>query len=364
METFRQILRAAADAGASDIHIKVGAPVMFRIQRNLVPVEAPLPTEEWLTSVLQQLIPETLRPRLDSERDLDLAVELEGLGRFRANIYQQRGSYVLALRLVKSQPRDFNELNLPDIVRRIAEIPRGIVIIAGPPGAGKSTTLAAMINHLNKTVRRHILTLEDPIEYQFQDELSIIEQREVGLDTATFESGLRHVLRQDPDVLVIGEMRDAESASAAVSAANLGTLVITTLHTGDAPRSIQRILEFFPSADREHARRQLAGTLHAVVCQKLVRSHDQVIPALEVLVNTASVAKLIENNGLEKLPAAIELGAGDGMQSFDQDLLRLVKSGAITQSEAFNQTPNPDALKMKLQGVVLTESRRILKARD
>jgi twitching motility protein PilT len=302
--------------------------------------------------------------RLEQERELDLAIEVEGAGRVRANIYQQRGSYVLSLRLVKSQVRDFGELHLPDIVRRIAESPRGIVIIAGAPGAGKSTTLAAMIHHLNRTVRRHIVTLEDPIEYLFEDQMSVIEQREVGLDTATFGTGLRHVLRQDPDVLMIGEMRDAQSVMAAVSAANVGTLVISTLHTSDASRSIQRILEFFPSAEREQARRQLAATLHAVICQKLVRSKEQIIPALEILVNTASVTKLLENDQLEKLPGAIELGSGDGMQTFDQAILRLVESGVITQAEGFSQAPNPEALRMKMQGVVLSENRRILKARD
>jgi twitching motility protein PilT len=302
--------------------------------------------------------------RLEQDRELDLATEVEGAGRVRANIYQQRGSYVLALRLVKSQVRDFGELHLPDIVRKIAESPRGIVIIAGAPGAGKSTTLAAMIHHLNRTVRRHIVTLEDPIEYLFEDQMSVIEQREIGLDTATFSTGLRHVLRQDPDVLMIGEMRDAQSVMAAVSAANVGTLVISTLHTSDASRSIQRILEFFPSAEREQARRQLAATLHAVICQKLVRAKEQIIPALEILVNTASVTKLLENDQLEKLPGAIELGSGDGMQSFDQALLRLVESGVITQAEGFSQAPNPEALRMKMQGVVLSENRRILKARD
>lgn len=365
METFRQILRAATESGASDIHLKAGAPVMFRIRRNLVPVDAPAPTSAWITSVLQQVVPEPLRERLETDRELDLAIEVEGAGRLRANIFQQRGNYVLALRLVKSQVRGFEELHLPDIIRRIAETPRGIVIISGAPGAGKSTTLAAMIQHLNTTIRRHIVTLEDPIEYLFEDQMSVIEQREVGLDTASFATGLRHVLRQDPDVLMIGEMRDAQSVMAAVSAASVGTLVLSTLHTGDTTRAIQRILEFFPSAEREHARRQLAGTLHAVVCQKLVHTKDdQVIPALEILVNTASVTKLLETDRLEKLPAAIELGSGDGMQSFDQSLLRLVESGTITQAEAYKNAPNPESLKMKLQGVVLTESRRILGVRD
>jgi twitching motility protein PilT len=365
MEIFRQIMRAAVESGASDVHIKADAPVVFRVERQLINIETTTPTVDWINSVIQGLVPEHLLPQLEQDRELDIAVELAGIGRFRANVFQQKGSYVLALRVVKSKVRSFSDLNLPEIVRKLAETRNGIIIIAGAPGSGKSTTLASMVQHMNLTSRRHIITLEDPIEYLFDDQQSIIEQREIGLDTISFETGLRNVLRQDPDVLVIGEMRDSSSVRAAVAAANLGTLVITTLHTGDAARSIRRILDLFHSEEREHARRQIAGTLNAVICQKLVRNvQGAVVPVLEILINTAPVRKILEEDRLEKLGGTIEIGGGDGMQSFDQTLLTMVKAGLISQSEAFAHAPNPEGLRMKLQGVVLSESSRILNVRD
>jgi twitching motility protein PilT len=366
MEIFEQILRGATAAGASDIHLKIGAPITFRIQRDLVPVDAPVPTAAWIQQILENIVPAHLRGRLDLDHEIDFAYAPPQLGRFRVNVFQQRGDYVIAMRLVKSTMQNFRTLNLPETVRQIAETPRGIVIIAGATGSGKSTTLAAMIEHINQTARKHIITLEDPIEYLFTDRMAIIEQREVGLDTSSFASGLKNVLRQDPDVLVIGEMRDPESIAAAISAANIGHLVVTTLHTADAAKSVQRILEFFPSDERESARRQLATTLHSVICQKLLPSSDNgsVLPVLEILLNTTTVAKVIQSGLLEKLPAAIEMGGGDGMQTFDQALYELVQAGRITQAVAIEHSPTPEALKMRMQGVVLSESRRIFASRD
>lgn len=365
MQIFEQILRGAMASGASDIHIKTGAPITFRIVRDLVPVDAPAPTLDWMERVLNHIVPPHLRERLERDHEIDFAYAPPQLGRCRVNVFQQRGNFVLSMRLVKSAMQDFRALNLPPTVREIADTPRGIVIIAGATGSGKSTTLAAMIEHINQTARKHIITLEDPIEYLFTDRMAIIEQREVGLDTESFASGLRNVLRQDPDVLVIGEMRDPESIAAAISAANIGHLVVSTLHTADAAKSVQRILEFFPSEDRESARRQLATTLHAVVCQKLIPStQGGVVPAVEILLNTTAVAKLIQTGALEKLAATIEMGTGDGMQTFDQALYEMVKSGKITQAGAIEHSPTPEALKMRMQGVVLSESRRILGSRD
>jgi twitching motility protein PilT len=365
MEILNRILEGAVAAGASDVHLKPDAPVIFRIRGELVPVEAPLPTAEWLAEVLKQIVPEHLRERLAREREVDFAYTSTGLGRFRTNIFQQRGGHVVAMRLVKGLVRTFEELRLPPIVRRIAEAPHGIVLVTGATGSGKSTTLAAMIEHINLTARKHIITLEDPIEYLFEDKQSVIEQREVGLDTASFGTGLKNVLRQDPDVIVIGEMRDSASVAAAITAANIGHLVISTLHTVDAAKSVQRILEFFPGTDREPARQQLANTLHSVICQRLVHTPaGEVIPALEVMLNNASVMKLIHGGQLEKLTAAIELGAGDGMQTFDQSLYDLAGDGTISQEEAMANSPTPEALKMRFQGVVLNETRRILSARS
>ena len=365
MENFDRILKGAIEARASDVHLKIGAQVIFRVAGELVEVDAPKPTAEWMETVLAQVVPAHLRARLDEEHEVDFAHAPADIGRFRVNVFQQRGGYVMALRLVKSAIQTFAQLHLPDTVRRIAEAPSGIVLITGATGSGKSTTLAAMIDHINATVRRHILTLEDPIEFLFEDKQSVIEQREVGLDTATFASGLKNVLRQDPDVLVIGEMRDAASATAAMSAANIGHLVISTLHTVDAAKSVQRLMEFFPADEREQARQQFAGTLRAVVCQRLVRTTDAgQRPALEILTNNAGVTKLIHTGALEKLPAAIELGGGEGMQTFNMALHELVTAGHISQAEALANSPNPEALKMRFQGVMLNETRRILGARD
>jgi twitching motility protein PilT len=364
MEVFSRILQGAVAAGASDIHLKVNGPVVFRIAGDLVPVEAPLPTHEWFAEVLAKIVPEHLRASLEQDHEVDFAYPLPGVGRFRVNVFQQRSGYVMALRAVKAQVRSFDELHLPPVIARIAEATQGIVLVTGATGSGKSTTLAAMIEHINITAKKHIITLEDPIEYLFDDKQSVIEQREVGIDTGSFASGLKNVLRQDPDVIVIGEMRDSASVAAAISAANIGHLVIATLHTVDAGKSVQRILEFFPGTDREPTRQQLATTLHAVICQRLVRTPSaSILPAVEVLINTGAVSKLIHTGNLEKLPAAIELGIGDGMQTFDQALYALAKNGTITQDEALANSPTPEALKMRFQGVILSESRRILNAR-
>ncbi len=362
--TFLSILRGGIEAGASDIHIKPHGAIIFRINRQLVPADGDKPDAEWMEALLAEIVPPRLRQRLTSEHEADFALAVPTVGRFRVNVFQQRGDYTLALRIVKTEVRTFSELNLPETTARISEAARGIIIIAGAIGSGKSTTLAAMLDHINTTSRKHIITLEDPIEFLLRDKESVIEQREVGLDTATFATGLRHVLRQDPDVLVIGEMRDAESAAAAMSAANIGHLVITTLHTSDATKSVQRILEFFPADERDYARKLFADTLHAVVCQRLVRStKGGILPALEILLNNTAVANLIANDRMDKLPGAMDLGAGDGMQTFDGALQNMVLENLITREEAIAHAANPEGLQMAFKGVVLSESRRILGSR-
>ena len=361
---FQILLRHAVEAGASDIHLKGGGPVILRVDRQLRYLDWKTPTDSWLREVIGELVPPHLREAHAAGREVDFAFAVEGLGRFRTNIFQQRGEVALALRLVKQEIRSFGELNLPDTIRRISEAPRGIVIVAGAIGSGKSTTLAAMLDHVNSTKGKHIITIEDPIEYLFADKQSVIEQREIGLDTASFSTALRHVLRQDPDIIVIGEMRDAESAMAAMSAANIGHLVITTLHTADAMQSVQRVLEFFPVEQREYARQLFAATLRAVICQRLVNSTTSgVLPALEILVNTISVAKAIEGSQTEKLPGIMELGTNEGMQTFDQALRTLVSANRITREEALAHAANPDLLRMSFQGVNLSEGTRILGSR-
>lgn len=361
MELFHRILKLAIESGASDIHIKIGSPVIFRINRELTPIEAPTPSAEWIETVLQNVVPRHARSRLEHDREVDFSYFAAGIGRFRTNVFQQRGTYALSMRYVKTIIPSFQELNLLEILKHISESPRGIVLVAGTTGCGKSTTLAAMIQHINQTRKRHIITLEDPIEYVFDDDQSVIEQREMGLDSLSFEHGLKHILRQDPDIIMIGEMRDSISFQAAMSAADTGHLVLSTLHTTDAPQSVSRILDFFKADEREQIRRQLAGTLQAVVVQRMVSgAMGGVVPALEIMINTATIRKLIEENKTEKLGGAIETGRDDGMQNFNQSLYDLVKQRKVTEKEALSKASNPQALEMMFKGIFLDEGRRIL----
>ncbi|MGE3310672.1 MAG: type IV pilus twitching motility protein PilT [Limisphaerales bacterium] len=361
MELFHKILKTAVDGGASDVHIKSGTPVIFRINRQLVPIECPLPTEEWVNKVVDEIIPRHGKAQFDENREVDFSYHVAGVGRFRTNVFQQRGAYCLAMRYVKSQIPEFEQLGLLPIVRKIAESPRGIVLVAGATGSGKSTTLAAMMQHINRTSRKHVITLEDPIEYVFEDDQSVIEQREIGLDTPSYPHGLKYVLRQDPDIIMIGEMRDSISFQAAIGAADTGHLVLSTLHTTTAAQSVTRILDFFKAEEREQVRRQLVGTLQAVLCQRMVQTVDSgMTVALEVLISNSTVRKLIEENRLDKLAAAIEMGTDDGMQTFNQALFELVKARRITEKEALQKASNAQALEMNFKGIFLDEGRRIL----
>jgi twitching motility protein PilT len=361
MEIFQRILKTAIEGGASDVHLKIGAPVIYRINRELIAVNSPFPTADWMNKIVENVTPVHLKERLDEEREIDFSYFIPGIGRFRTNLFQQRGQWCLAMRYVKTRVPSFQELGLLEQIKKIAESPRGIVLLAGATGCGKSTTLAAMIEHLNNNFKKHIITLEDPIEFVFEDNQSVIEQREIGLDTMSFHHALKHVLRQDPDIIMVGEMRDDVSFSAAMSAADTGHLVLSTLHTTNAAQSISRILDFFKAEEREQIRRQLAGTLRGVVCQRMIGTVDgQLTPALEILLNTPVVKKMIEENRLDKLPAAIETSTDDGMISFNQSLFNLVKSGRVTEKEAMSKASNPQALEMNFKGIFLDEGRRII----
>src|SRR5687767_3634412 len=361
MELFHRILKTAVDGHASDVHIKPGGPVIFRIHQNLLPIEAPTPTTEWVDNIVEHIVPKHFKKKIEEDREVDFSYFVPGIGRFRTNCFQQRGEWCLAMRYVKAHIPEFEELGLLPIVKKIAESPRGIVLVAGATGSGKSTTLAAMIQHINTHHALHIITLEDPIGFVFEDKKSTIEQREVGLDTISFNQGLKHILRQDPDVIMIGEMRDAISFQAAMSAADTGHLVLSTLHTTTAAQSVTRILDFFKADEREQVRRQLAGTLQAVICQRMVNTiAGGVTPAIEIMINTGTVKKLIEENRLDKLGAAIETGTDEGMQNFNQALFQLVKDRKITEKEALAKATNAQALEMNFKGIFLDEGRRIL----
>ena len=361
MEMFQRILKTAVEGSASDVHLKIGTPVIFRINRQLIAIECPYPTETWMNAIVEQITPTHLKRKAEEEREIDFSYFLPGIGRFRTNLFQQRGQWCLAMRFVKTMVPSFEELGLLPQLRKIAESPRGIVLVSGTTGCGKSTTLAAMIEHINSNFKKHIITLEDPIEYVFEDNQSVVEQREVGLDTLSFHHALIHVLRQDPDIIMIGEMRDDISFTAAMSAAETGHLVLSTLHTTNAAQSINRILDFFKAEEREQVRRQLSGCLQAVICQRMVTTvGGPVTPALEIMINTPTIRKLLEENRLDKLGAAIETGSDDGMLNFNQSLFQLVKDGKVSQKEALSKASNPQALEMNFKGIFLDEGRRII----
>ena len=361
MELFQRILKTAVEGGASDVHLKIGMPVVFRINRELVAIDSPFPTSDWMNKIVEAITPVHLKKRLNEEREIDFSYFVPNIGRFRTNLFQQRSQWCLAMRFVKTIVPSFEELGLLEQIKKVAESPRGIVLLAGSTGCGKSTTLAAMIEHINNNFKKHIITLEDPVEYAFEDNQSVIEQREIGLDTLSYHHALRNVLRQDPDVIMIGEMRDDISFAASMSAADTGHLVLSTLHTTNASQSITRILDFFKAEEREQIRRQLASALRGVICQRMVATVDgKLTPALEILLNTPLVRKLLEENRLDKLPIAIETGTDDGMLTFNQSLFNLVKAGRVTEKEALAKASNPQALEMNFKGIFLDEGRRII----
>ena len=361
MELFNKIMQTAVKGGASDIHIKIGAPVVFRISRELITIECPVPTEQWMANVVEHIVPPHLKKRLEDEREADFSYFAPEVGRFRTNLFQQRGQWALAMRHVKSQVASFDELGLPESVKSIAEEHRGIVLVAGSTGSGKSTTLAAMLEHVNANFKRHVVTLEDPIEFVFEDNQCVIEQREVGLDTMSFHHALKGVLRQDPDIIMLGEMRDDITFAAAMSAADTGHLVLSTLHTTTAAQSITRIMDFFKADEREQVRRQLAGTLRAVICQRMVPMiNGKMTPAVEIMINSPLIRKMLEENRLDKLTAAIETGSDDGMITFNQSLFNLVKAGKVSEKEAMAKASNPQALEMNFKGIFLNEGGRIV----
>lgn len=353
------ILKVAVKGGASDIHLKSGLPPMFRVDGALVPLKN---GERMMPDEIQQMALDIMNPtqkdRFEEHREADLAYGVAGLGRFRVNVFQQRGSIGIVFRVIPFGVKTLDQLHLPKVVERISEEHRGLILVTGTTGSGKSTTLAAMIEQINSNRTCHIMTIEDPIEFLIRDRRSIVNQREIGVDSHSFANALRAALRQDPDVILVGEMRDFETIETALTAAETGHLVMSTLHTLDATETISRIISVFPPHQQNQVRLQLAAILKAVISQRLVPRADGKgrVPALEVLVSTAFTRELIADKDRSKeIPDAIAKGYTTyGMQTFDQSLMSLVKDGLVTYEEALKNVSNPDDFALRYRGIAST----------
>jgi len=353
------ILKVAIKGGASDIHLKSGLPPMFRVDGALVPLKN---GERMMPDEIQQMALDIMTPaqntRFDEHREADLAYGIAGLGRFRVNVFQQRGTVGMVFRVIPFGVKTVDQLNLPNVVGRISQEHRGLILVTGTTGSGKSTTLAAMIEQINSDRTCHIMTIEDPIEFLIRDRRSIVNQREIGVDTHSFANALRAALRQDPDVILVGEMRDFETIETALTAAETGHLVLSTLHTLDATETINRIISVFPPHQQKQVRLQLAAVLKAVISQRLVPRADGKgrVPALEVLVSTAFTRELIgDKDRTKEIPDAIAKGYTTyGMQTFDQSLMSLVKDGLVTYEEALKNVSNPDDFSLRYRGIAST----------
>lgn len=358
--TLERILNYAVKHGASDIHLKIPRPPAVRIDGVMRFIgDKPLQQADLLGFLDKIMSPEEKKRFLDTG-DVDQALSLPGLGRFRVNCFKQRGSPAIILRHVQGKVPDFSALNLPEAsMGRIASLARGLVLVTGTTGSGKSTTLAAIIDRINHTRRAHIITLEDPIEFLHTDRKSSITQREISIDTKDFKTALRAAMREDPDVVLIGEMRDIETFEAAISAAETGHLVFSTLHTTNAMMTIDRIIDLFPADRHQQVRSQLSLQLQALVAQRLVPAADGKgrIPAVEVLFNTPAVSALIRENKIKMLDKAIAGGRAEGMQSFNVSLVGLVQAKLVTQQQAEWASDNAEELKMNLQGIFLDHKR-------
>ncbi|AWV89019.1 type IV pilus twitching motility protein PilT [Bradymonas sediminis] len=356
-----KILQIAVKGGASDIHIKAGLPPIYRMDGALVPLgDAKRLSPEDIGRMAASIMNKFQKVDFEENLDLDMSYGVPGVGRFRVNIFQQRGSIGLVFRVIPFKVRTLDELELPAIVKSIAEERRGLVLVTGATGSGKSTTLASMVDFINSNRTDHIITIEDPIEYLIRDKKSIINQREVGHDTRDFSRAVRAALRQDPDVIMLGEMRDLETIEIAMTAAETGHLVLTTLHTTDAAESVNRIITAFPPHQRDHARYQFANLFKGVVAQRLVPRADGKgrVPAVEVMLATGRIQEMIlEGATTRSITEQISKGVDNyGMQTFDQSLMILLQNGLITYEEALSQSSNPDDFALRVSGIGSTSA--------
>jgi twitching motility protein PilT len=346
------LLKIMADRGSSDLHIKVGSPPAIRLAGRLIVMEELPSLSPQQTQLLAEgMMTEAQKEGFEHRHELDFAYSLSGTGRFRVNVFRQRGSVGITMRRVATEQMGIDELGLPEVIRRLADEPRGLILVTGTAGSGKTTTLAAMIDHINSTREGHIVTIEDPIEVLHSDKKCIINQREIGVDTDSYAEALRHVVRQDPDVILIGEMRDHETVAAALTAAEIGNLVLSTLHTIDATETINRIIDFFPPYQHKQVRLQMAATLKGIISMRLIPSmQGGLVPAVEVLVMTGTVREYISDpDKTQLIRDTMEEGAYYGMQTFDQSLLELYRDQKITLDDAIAMAHNSHDFKIKIR---------------
>ena len=343
-----ELLHLMVKEGASDLHLRVPSPPVLRIDGALLPLtDLPRVTPQIVKEALEHITTEAQREKFYDEYELDFAYSVRGLARFRANAFYQRGTISIAIRQVPFQPPTIDELALPQICKTMALKQKGLVLVTGPTGTGKSTSLAAMINHLNRTEARNVITIEDPIEFLHQNDKCIIAQRDLGDDTKSFATALRHALRQDPDVIFVGEMRDLDTISTAITAAETGHLVLSTVHTVSAPQTIERIVDVFPPHQQQQIRFQLSLVMEGILSQTLLprRSGKGRVAAFEIMLGTEAIRNLIRDCRTEQIPSYLQTGSQLGMQTMDQALEDLVRTGAISMQEALSRHSKPDDLR-------------------
>ncbi|NIM19486.1 MAG: PilT/PilU family type 4a pilus ATPase [Candidatus Latescibacteria bacterium] len=354
----KMLLEKMIELGASDLHIKPGISPVVRVNGKLQRTSFPAPTPRQMEETARKILTPLQREKFESTREVDFAFGVTGLARFRANFYVQRSSIAMVFRHVPVSIPTIEELNLPLVIGNLALRPRGLILVTGTVGSGKSTTLAAMVQTINRNLPSTIITIEDPVEFLHRDDKSIINQREVGSDTSSFHEALRHILRQDPDVILIGEIRDAETMEIALKAADTGHLVLSTLHTVDATQTVNRVISFFPPHQHQEIRYLLASTVQAVICQRLIRRIDSEgrIPAVEVMVTTGTIRDCLVNPDKTQLIQQVmrEGVTQHQMQTFDQALMRLFQEGKINIEDALRASSNPHELTLRLKGIQAT----------
>ena len=348
-----QFFEEMIKAGASDMHLRVMQNPVFRVKKDLVRTDLPTMDRDELAGAINAILDEKSAADLKEKRQCDFSYAIPGLGRFRGAAFYQRGSVAAVFRAIPDAPSDFETLGLPSALKTITEANNGLVLVTGPAGHGKSTTLAAMISNINNSRHAHIVTLEDPIEYFFKDNKSIVTQRELGGDMLSYIDALKNIVREDPDVLFIGEMRDIDTIEAALTAAELGNLVFSTVHTINAYQTVSRIIDFFPVSHQNQVRIQLSETLRAIISMRLMKSKDasRMVPVCEILVNNEVIKKLIADNSLSEIYEQMAKGAYYGMQTFNQALSALCEKDIISEEDALGVSPNPEEFKLYMRGV-------------